>query len=294
MSQNTNYSNDFGFLGEMTAEEAAKVDKKGGGKYPAMCLIQFSEAVVHKSDNGVVSLNLRFKQIDEETKSLGDKEYWLDTKFLVGKNNEINSRHKREQQFVNNLRNLLGVTPGSPWNVEDRPANVWDKEVKQQVSKPVPQLIDILGKPFYALVTLSQRHKQIMVNGYSGREITPFNIDPQAHEEERISPETVYFYDYSADPVSVWDIWGTYDMKTKQTQAEKLDGKEPEAYIKDLEYAQSKADEGFFNAKSYSLAEQQELRKKKLMDKLKNEFNMARWIQFNPSAGTTASDMPSF
>lgn len=269
---------DFGFLGNQSAKDV--VDAQKSSTFPRLAICQITQAVVNQAENGVTSIDISFQTLNPETKEV-EKNYNIDTKYLVGAEGKTTHNHKREQAFINNIRYITGTPENTPPKIGLAPAKVWDKESKAFVEKQVPQLLDILGKLFYANIACYNKYPTINVNGYSGIEITPYSENPELHKTERESAETVQIYNYNAETKPNIQIWGIFDLNTKQTLAEKLEGKEPELYVTQLEDMKTKN----WTQEKRSDEDQREYRLKKLKDKLGKEFNQARFDSYNNNVG---------
>lgn len=290
--ENTNTMNqDFSFLGNAKAEDVKNAGQKSS--FPRLALVTVKQAVINKSDNGTVTLDIKLNELSPETKNI-EKTYTLNTMFLTGKEGNQTSYHKDSVANINKLRFLLGVPENTPFNVKPNISEVWDKEKKAMVEKPVNNLMDILGKPFWTVLTCYHKYPSKSVNGYSGCEITPYMTNPEQHRIERDMPETIDIADYTKE--TIVDIkWNDfYDFGTKQTLKEKLEGKEPKAYIESLEFWTGKAEEGTFKAKEFTQEEVIAYRKKQLQKKLGKSFDNSRWESYNGKVAQATNSTPAW
>lgn len=274
MSTDTQNTMDFGFLGNQSAKDV--VDAQKSSTFPRLALCQITQAIVNQAESGTTTIDISFQTLNPDTKEV-EKNYNLETKYLVGSEGKVNANHKKEQAFVNNIRYITGTPENTPPKIGLANGKVWDKDAKAFIDKQVPQLLDILGKLFYANIACYNKHPMIYVNGYSGIEITSYSENPELHKTERESAETVQVYNYNADTRPNIQIWGIFDLNTKQNLAEKMEGKEPEFHVTQLDDMKTKN----FTQEKKSDEEQREYRLSKLKAKLGKEFNQARFDSFN-------------
>lgn len=288
--ENTN-TNDFGFLGNAKAEDVKNAGQKS--TFPRLALVTVKQAVINKSENGTVTLDIKINELSPETKNI-EKTYSLNTYFLTGKDGNQSQYHKDNTATINKLRFLLGVPENTNFSVKPNMSEVWDKEQKKMVEKPVNNLMDILGKPFWTVLTCYHKYPNKSVNGYSGHEITSYTTNPEQYRIEKDMPETIEVADYTKDTI-VEIKWNEfYDFSTKQTLKEKLEGKEPKDYIEKLDYYEKKSEEGVFKAKQFSKEEVMEYRKKQLQKKLGKNFDNSRWESFNGKVATASNATPNW
>ena len=288
--ENTN-TNDFSFLGNAKADDVKNAGQKSN--FPRLALVTVKQAVINKSENGTVTLDIKINELSPETKNI-EKTYSLNTYFLTGKDGNQSSYHKDNTNTINKLRFLLGVPENTPFNVKPNVSEVWDKEQKKMVEKPVNNLMDILGKPFWTVLTCYHKYPNKSVNGYSGYEITSYQSNPEQYRIEKEMEETIDIADYSKDTIVEIKWNDFYDFSTKQTLKEKLEGKEPKAYQESLDYFTEKAESGSFKAKEFTQQEVLEYRKKQLQRKLGKKFDNSRWESYNGKVAQASTATPTW
>lgn len=279
----------FENMGDSKIEDLAK--ERGESKYPGIFLTKIKQAVVNVSDSGVAMIDIRIQILDEETKNVVS-EIDLDTMFLTGIDGKEQNSHKRAKDKINIIRRLLNPDltneTAKKWNIAETPARAWIadiKEWKEGVMKP--QLVDIINKPFYAVITCYHKFQRIHVNGYSRTPIVSYQEDPIMHRQERQSPEVISVPDYSSPQFPSFSIWEVYTFGTKQSLSELHNGinlpdNDPEKNInKTYANAIEKAQKGEFRETELFGRDEIEFRRKLLVSRLGQSFDAARFVKMN-------------
>ncbi len=294
----TDYTNEMNLFGGFEPTTQAEAKKTGGdAKYPAMTLLKVKQAVANRSESGVVTLNIMVTPCDSETKEELGKSFELDTFFITGRDSVQTQWNKSAQKKIDNLRYLTNpqMPDGTPWQTKILPARAWDKEIKAFVEdKPLPQLAEIVGKLFYGVVVCKHEYPRIVVNGYSRAPITPYGVDPTANATEKANIESIYVPDHTGELQPRFSLWGMYDVNTKQSLAERIDGKEPENWITTLELVKEKASNGEFREAELEVSKEQSSRKKQLQNKLGASFDEDRWSALNGAVISAVSETVSY
>lgn len=281
----------FGNFGDTTMEDVKNLG--GESKYPGLFLCQVKSAVLGSFDNGTKTIELSINVCDEETRSVL-RTIKLDTMFLCGEGGERNEANNRNITKINNMRFLFNpqMPDKTPWNVGLAPAKVWDKEAKLFVEdKQVPQLLDLVGRYFWGILVSYKEFEKVYVNGYSRNPITPYSVDPIAHESERKDAETIKVPDYSAKPKHRVAIWSFFSIDTKQSLAERLKGEEPKEITESLAGVEKKYEEKYFVEKELDGDKEITERKKVLQKKLGKAFDEQKWESYNSKVSSASNSM---
>lgn len=291
MTTNNNNMDLFGNFGDVSQDDVKNLG--GESKYPGLFLCQVKSAVLNSFDNGTKTIELTINVCDEETRSTV-RSIKLDPMFLCGEGGERTDANNRNITKINNMRFLFN--PQMPdktlWNVGLAPAKVWDKEAKLFVEdKQVPQLLDLVGRYFWAILVSYKEFEKVYVNGYSRNPITPYSVDPIAHESERKEPDTIKVPDYSAKPKYRVAIWSFYSLDTKQSLAERIKGEEPKEITTSLADVEKKHDEKYFIEKELTDDKEASERKKILQRKLGKAFDEQKWESYNSKVNSVMNSV---
>lgn len=248
-------------------------------KYPVLAKCAVRHAILERAENGTMYLTVKLALLNKDNR---DETYVdLKTYFITGKGGEQEDYHKRAVTQINNLRYTLNpdLPERSPWKQGQAPIWKWNSESRGwYLSDELKnQLLDIHERTFWGIIVKYDKFQELYVNGYSRIPITPYSVDPIQHRVERGYPETVRVDDYESETKPEFSIWGAFDLTTKQSLEERINGKEPQMINKSLENAMEKAKEGYFRAKKPSAAEELRSRKASLMRRTGKEFSKDRW-----------------
>lgn len=279
----------FENMGDSKIEDLAK--ERGETKYPGIFLTKIKQAVVNVSDSGVAMIDIRIQILNDETKKM-ETEIDLDTMFLTGTDGREQERHKRVKDKINIIRRLLNPNltdeTAKKWNIAEAPARQWIadiKEWKEGIMKP--QLVDIINKPFYAVITCYHKFPRIYVNGYSRTPIISYQEDPIMHRQERQSPEVISVPDYNSKQFPSFSIWEVYTFDTKQSLSERhndisLPDNDPEKNInKTYANAIERAQKGEFRETELFGRDEIVFRRKLLASRVGASFDAARFVKMN-------------
>ncbi len=248
-------------------------------KYPRLAKCAVRHAILERAENGTMYLIVKLALLDKNGRD--DTYIDLKTYFITGKEGKQEEYHKRAVTQINNLRYTLNpdLPERSPWKQGMAPIWKWSSEKRSWYlsDEMKNQLLDIHERTFWGIIVKYDKFQELYVNGYSRIPITPYSVDSVQHRVEKGYPETVRVDDYEGETKPEFNIWGAFDLNTKQSLEERINGKEPHMIDKSLENALERAKEGYFKAKKMSAAEELRYRKTLLMKRTGKSFDQERW-----------------